>query len=210
MITLSTGNRKLKKTEKIDFLIWNLPAEKTCPFSTAECRKKCYAKKAEKLYPQVLPCRENNLAESKKEGFIQSMIEAIEPHLLKAEKKGKAIFFRIHESGDFYSREYFAKWITIAAHFGGRNIVFQAYTKSIQYVIGFFKPVNLHITFSVFCDTNKNDIFQAIHYGYQLYYAVPKEVFETLPEENKCFCEDCGSCKKCYKNEIKEIYVQTH
>ena len=124
------GNRKLKNSNKIRFIIWNLPAEKTCPFSTENCRKSCYAKKAERLYPQCLASREKNFADSLKSDFVENMIYTIETELATAKYKNKHVVFRIHESGDFYNLEYMAKWVAIAEHFlNNPQITFLAYTK---------------------------------------------------------------------------------
>ena len=53
---LSQGNLKIGK----DTLIFNLTAAKNCPsekLGLCEHAKICYAKKAERLYPSVLPFR---------------------------------------------------------------------------------------------------------------------------------------------------------
>ena len=57
MMLLQKGNRKLPKTT----LIFNLPAIESCPASTEECRKWCYARKAERQYPVVKKYRDNIL-----------------------------------------------------------------------------------------------------------------------------------------------------
>ena len=46
-LTLSEGNAKLKPTGAVKYLIWNIPAIKTCPYATEHCKKACYAIKAE-------------------------------------------------------------------------------------------------------------------------------------------------------------------
>jgi len=67
----SKGNRKLSK----DVLIWNLPAIKTCPGSSTECRKYCYALKAERLYPSARNSRLRNLRFSKSESFVEEIVK---------------------------------------------------------------------------------------------------------------------------------------
>lgn len=104
------GNKKLKCP------IFNLPTGITCK-DCVECAKYCYAKKAERLYPQVRPCRMRNYEESLKDSFVENMIEAI-PQVL---------YFRIHESGDYYSEEYVLKWYEIAKAFP--KTTFFSYTK---------------------------------------------------------------------------------
>ena len=72
------GNKKLINTDTVRFMIWNIPAVVTCPFATEHCKHFCYARKAERVYPQVLPAREKNLEESKSEDFVANMIYTIE------------------------------------------------------------------------------------------------------------------------------------
>ena len=127
------GNAKLKNNDRVRFMIWNLPAIKTCPFSTDMCRKSCYAKRAER-YPSCKNSRETNYIKSLQDDFIENMIFTIETELNTKKFNNKKVVFRIHESGDFYSRHYYNKWVAIAKHFENNdNIVFLAYTKSIHF-----------------------------------------------------------------------------
>ena len=114
-LTASKGNKKLHKS----VLIWNLPSVKTCP-NYVNCKDKCYARRAEKLYPSVLPCRMKNWQASKQSDFVNNMIALI--------KKSKCSLVRVHESGDFYSQTYADKWSEIAANLP--EVQFFAYTKS--------------------------------------------------------------------------------
>lgn len=140
-ITVSAGNHKLANTT----LVWNIPAIKTCPNCSA-CKDLCYARKAERLYPKCLPCRERNLAASKRSDFVQDMI-----HLIDQSVKRYGIkVFRIHESGDFYSQAYADKWSDIAAALP--EIQFWAYSKSPH------RPVakNINIVESIMPDGSLN------------------------------------------------------
>jgi len=122
-MTLSLGNGKLSH----DILIWNMPTVKTCP-NCEECQKTCYAMKAEKLYPSVMPCRERNYQASLSDKFTDRMTWTI---VQSVNKYGvKAV--RVHESGDFYSNEYAMKWAIIAkrVHRVLPDVIFFAYTKS--------------------------------------------------------------------------------
>jgi hypothetical protein len=142
MISISNGNKKLSGNK---FYIFNLPAEKTCPGSTEFCRNKCYAKKAEKIYPSVLPCRMNNLNESKEKDFSSKVINFLN-------KNKKREFFRIHEAGDFYDQNYLNKWIEITNNFP--EIKFLAFTKSFN--LDFSNvPKNLQLVMSIMPDTTK-------------------------------------------------------
>lgn len=212
ILTLSLGNKKLVGDEKNAFMIWNLEAIKTCPYATEMCKKSCYAMKAERLYPTVRKSREANTEDSKSPSFVNDMINTINYNLKKKEVIGKKVWFRIHESGDFYSREYLEKWIQIAKKFPTIN--FTAYTKSVKFVkeTKMEIPVNLVIRFSIWDDTKKEDIETADNLNLPIYTAfVPKELEEKIEVENytKCDC-DCSKCKMCYISTIKKLAVAIH
>jgi len=207
-IFLSEGNRKLKSTTNEKFLIFNLPAEITCPYATDMCKNLCYAKKAQRLYPQVLPCRQTNLEEVKKPEFIHNMIQTIESHISKKSWQGKKVYFRWHESGDFFNADYFNQACIIARCFP--DIAFCAYTKSLPIVAKFegLIPDNLVIRFSIFPDTKWTHCKQAIELGIPTFHAVNKGYIEG---ENDVFCNgDCSICKMCYSNNQNTILCNMH
>lgn len=111
-ITISRGNIKLRCNS------WSLPAGRTCK-KGLECRKICYAKKAEWLYKAVLPSRNRNLKASKKITFVEEVTNIL--------RNRKVQITRVHESGDFYSKEYLEKWYQIARNLP--KMQFYAYTK---------------------------------------------------------------------------------
>lgn len=136
-ILVSHGNAKLDKS----IGIFSLPAIKTCP-NCENCKKTCYARKAEKRYPNVLPCREVNLTASKAKDFENRMVALI--------KWKKFKIFRIHESGDFYSQEYADRWTRIAERCP--DVAFWTYTKSP------FRPnaSNINVVESILPDGSLN------------------------------------------------------
>ena len=139
-IYLAKGNKKLAKS----ILVWSIPAVKTCP-NCRDCKDSCYARKAELQYPPVLPCREQNLAETKKPYFVADMINKISTMVKHAQvHKVKAV--RIHESGDFYSKKYAEKWADIARAFPG--LTFYGYTKAPENLPESM-PENMNIVHSV-------------------------------------------------------------
>jgi len=117
MITISLGNHKLPES----VAIFNLPAEKTCPGKTEECVRYCYAKKAEYIYWSVVRSRYRNLWASQHSWFVDVMVKRIK------KLPPRVRYFRIHESGDFYSQEYADKWTEIMRR---SDLQFLAYTKS--------------------------------------------------------------------------------
>ena len=222
------GNKKLKNTDKIRYMIWNLPAVKTCPFATENCKKSCYARKAERVYSNVLPCREKNLEDSKKADFVDRMIYTIEKHLNSKAFNGKKAIFRIHESGDFYSVEYTRKWIEIVKHFEhDTRITFLVYTKSLEYFIacGYGRtclpidekttfPKNIVIRSSLWNDTKQKYIDLTKIYRFPIYTALSEKDMETERANGRkfsvCTCENCSSCGKCWNGKINDIIVKIH
>ena len=211
---VSTGNEKLKSNAKVLFLIWNLPAQITCPYRTDHCTVCCYAKKAEAMYPDVLPCREKNLKLSMSDSFVTDMINLISIKLNHL-KNGRVIRFRIHESGDFYNRAYVQKWLKIIHYFANDNrILFMAYTKSVY----FFRNVNLTeyknfvLRFSLWDDTDMAEEVTACAMGLPTYTALSKEdLAKEIPNTYAyCDCKDCGTCLKCYNANIKRIICLIH
>ena len=209
---LSTGNKKLKGTKEVRFLIFNLPAVKTCPYRTKHCEKFCYARKAERVYPGCLPCREKNLAASKCQSFDYDMKRIIERRLKnKTYKNAKKIYFRIHESGDFYSQSYFDSWVKIATAFP--SVVFLAYTKSVKYVLHTAEkiPANMIIRFSLWDDTKAEEKALAEDLQLPTYTAerLTKDGIKALADRF-CDCIDCGDCGKCYDTKVKHIVTEIH
>lgn len=212
ILTLSTGNKKLVTTSTEQFLIWNLLCQSTCPFKTDLCTKDCYAKKAENLYPTVKPCRTNNTIESTKPDFVYNMTNTINYYINKKSIKGKTVYFRIHESGDFYSQTYYDKFVQIAKNCP--TVQFLAYTKSVKYVVEskLERPTNLCIRYSIWDDTKKTEVELADSIKLPIYTAfMPKEYEEKLVSENctRCTC-DCTHCKKCYSNKVERLAVAIH
>ena len=117
-VTVSMANGKLHES----ILIFNLPSVTTCP-NCKDCAKTCYARKFEKLYPNVRPCRERNYTAAKGPDFVAIMTALIR----RAELLGVSAV-RVHESGDFFSQEYADMWEDIADRFP--TLRFFAYTKS--------------------------------------------------------------------------------
>lgn len=211
-IYISDGNNKLVDNGKEYFLIFSLPAITTCPRSTAMCRGLCYAKKSEVIYPNVLPSRQSNLEQSKLKSFRGEINKWINWNTKsRPSKKGKKVYFRIHESGDFYNMNYLKKWIDICND--NPNITFTAYTKSIHLIEQLdMIPDNLLIRFSLWADTPQDDIATAERLGLPTYTALDKnDMKEHLSVNGGTYCHcDCTRCKKCYSPQHKHIAVDIH
>lgn len=206
-MNVSRGNKKLVSNDETLFLIWNLPAIKTCPYATEHCKAACYARKAERVYPDCLPSREKNFSDSMQSDFTENMIYTIES-ALKNDRKQRKIVFRIHESGDFYNREYTKKWLAIMRHFEkNRKVVFIAYTKSFVYFDGEELPKNFKLRASIWDDTSEQQKRIVSDNNWTIYTAVDK--FQTGDKFTRCRCKDCATCKKCWQN-YKDIRCEIH
>ena len=183
---ISQGNQKVLNTR-----IFNLPCRVTCPGATEFCKGKCYARKAENLYPETRISRAKNLEDAMSPDFVVRLTE-------KMNKFVKPVkYFRIHESGDFYSQEYLDSWIAICRDFP--SIEFLAYTKS--YFLDFSKrPENMKIIYSIMPDT--------AHFmdGLPVAYAGIHRERATL----KC-PGHCGKCRACWKLKAgQSVYFDIH
>jgi len=145
-ITLLTQNQKLKKTSKaLNLRVFNfgIPAYKsasgklTCPMAN-ECVKFCYAKKGAYIWSNVQPAFEKRYQLSKTNEFIDAMNAEI--------LKKNPDYVRVHDSGDYYSPKYLAKWIQIAKD--NPNVRFYSYTNMVDMMIKTSLPDNYDIIFS--------------------------------------------------------------
>lgn len=209
-IHIQEGNTVLKDNNDYGFLIFSLPVRITCPYATELCKKICYGRNAEELFKHVYNCRMKNLDETYKNTFVRDMIDIINFNLSRKKYANKTIIFRIHETGDFYSQEYFNKWVEISDSFKSeKRIIFQAYTKSLPFLENLeLSNINIKIMFSIMPDTKLENINLAKKLNLNTFSAVPQETFIEVEENNKCK-GDCAKCKTCYL-ENKDMYVEFH
>lgn len=202
-LSLSTGNKKLLPSADTNFLIFNIPARITCPYATESCKKYCYALKAEKVYPDVLPARQRNLTASRNPAFVSEMSDIINRKLKNQRKKNLVV--RIHESGDFYNKEYAMKWIQIAKNCP--SAIFMAYTKSFTFFDGVKLPKNFTLRASVWADTSEEQKEIIRRNKWTIYTAV--DHFTDTDKFYQCRCADCATCGKCWSKE-KVICCEIH
>ena len=134
-MNLLTQNSKLKKDNIFSF---GIPAKDTCLAATT-CKKFCYAAKGFYLMPTVKQGKKARLKASKLKSFPTKMIEEI--------TKRKAKIIRIHDSGDFYSREYLHKWFKVMESLP--QVKFYAYTKMIPLMESEKLPKNFTVIYSI-------------------------------------------------------------
>lgn len=191
-LIVRVGNHKLPKT----IGIFNLPHLTTCPGATAWCKLKCYARKAETMYKQVIPYRQWSFQMSKRNDFV-SMVNA---ELARANKT----HIRIHESGDFYNQTYVNKWYEIMK--ANPQIQFTFYTKSFHLFdfskIRRLKNVNAFASIDLSTPPQRLKKARGWLKAYILVGNVP----------GKCFvCPgSCKSCSHCYNKETGNVGFNPH
>ena len=145
-MNLLTQNSKIKKTGKhfgVRLFNWTLPAYKSksgkviCPMAGA-CVKFCYARKGAYIWSNVNKAHEERYEFSKTDEFVSAMINEI--------KRKKADYIRVHDSGDYYSPAYMAKWFEIASALP--NVKFYSYTNMVDLVQRSYVPDNFDFIFS--------------------------------------------------------------
>jgi hypothetical protein len=142
------------------------------------------------MYKQCREQREHNFSESVKDTFVDDVTSAIKENLF-------ITYFRIHESGDFYSQEYLNKWKEIARK--NPKVKFLAFTKS--FTLDFSNlPKNLKIIMSVFPDTDLSKVPQG------------RRAYAGMKTKKAMFvCSGkCSSCLECWKGSKKDIYFEMH
>lgn len=140
-MNLLTQNSKLRATSKTTGLrVFNfgIPAQDTCLWA-GDCKKYCYASKGAYIWSNVKPAFQRRLDATKQDNFSQVMIDEI--------IRRKADVIRIHDSGDFYSREYLHKWFKVMESLP--NVSFYAYSKSLPLLQGERLPDNFTLIKSI-------------------------------------------------------------
>ena len=178
--------------KKMSWPTWSIPAVLTCPNRTPMCEASCYALKAERQYPNVLPARKKNLKLTVRADFVPMMAREIQ-------RKNPKIF-RIHESGDFYSKTYFLKWREIAELCPDTQ--FFAFTKVFS-LFRFKLPDNFVLVASVFPDEKRKAPKNA-----PTFTAVLKG--DSIPAEIQCegSCDTCGICP--FATKAVKVWCEIH
>lgn len=165
---LSQNNKMKKSSAKI--YNFGIPAQITCIGATT-CKNYCYASKGAYVWPVVKAAYQRRLDLTKRDDFCEVIFEEI---ILSG-----ASHIRIHDSGDFYSREYLQKWLKIADSLP--HVTFYAYTKSIPLFLNQKLPENFKVIFSFggrydhLIDTKKH---------------AHAKIFETTIPKNYLNCSD--------------------
>lgn len=138
---LSMNNTKLKRD---GIAVFGIPAYKaqdgmlTCP-AAKDCIKGCYARQGTFTWSNVNQAYENRLELTKQINFVDTIVNELD-------RRKTIKIVRIHDSGDFYNKEYLNKWLEIINK--KPNIRFYAYTKMIPLFLGLKLPKNFTVIYS--------------------------------------------------------------
>lgn len=184
VFSVSNGNSKIGK----DTLILNMGSATNCPSKfLGLCRipaGKCYALKAERLYPTCLPCREKQ-SDYWLNTEVWKIIEDFDTLLLKHKTlKARVKYLRFNESGDFYSQDCIKKLSVIALylkeHYG---IITYGYSARSDLD---FTNVFFNVKGSDHSQGNGQCIARKIKKGVKQYH-----------ENNKTYFACPGNCRNC-------------
>ena len=147
---LTNGNRELRAD---GIFTWTLPALAAklstgknmlvCP-SAGVCAQLCYARSGTYNFSNVKKAHVRNLESiiNDPEGWRAELTNELKA---KRYQGGKSV--RIHDSGDFFSEQYFLLWLDIAKE--NPHVFFYAYTKEVAMVKKHELPENFVIIFSM-------------------------------------------------------------
>lgn len=154
---LLSQNKKMSKSTNDKYLVYNfgIPAYKsasglkTCPMA-GKCKDGCYARTGFYRMGTVSRAYEYRLKMSQSVFFVTLMQKELDKATIKAKKQQKQLVIRIHDSGDFYSLDYFWRWVEIMEN--NPNTQFYAYTKMVPMFKNFLKyfqfPDNFRLIYS--------------------------------------------------------------
>lgn len=149
-MTLLTQNAKMRKSSQNGNNVFNfgIPAFRsetglaTCP-NASQCATGCYARTGTYRFKNTVNAYEQRLSLTQLPDFVPLLIADIHLKSLQSKAKGLNCIIRIHDSGDFYSKDYAKKWFAIMSHFENNpNVSFYAYTKMVS-MFETFKAENI-------------------------------------------------------------------
>ena len=183
---IARGNLKLGK----DTAIFNIGPAKTCAadrLGLCKVSAICYAKKAEKMYSQVLPYR---LRQAKI--WDRYTFKQIAQAIGEIRKPGEIKYFRFNESGDFRNQSDVLKMQGIASYlYEHHNIITYGYTARLD--------LDLPSGLDYFVLTLSGEYYQ----GFNSFITVDK--FTGVNLECNANCRTCNLCKVNNNNVIEVL-----
>jgi hypothetical protein len=195
-ITFGEGNSKVG-----DVFTFSLPSIISCPGKSHWCNKHCNMSKFEKFRPTCLKAYKQNFTiTNQTEKFTETVIGTL-PRILPA--------FRIHVSGDFYSKNYIKSWIRICNSFSQTK--FWAYTRS--WAIPELKPSletlrNLP-NVELFASTDPTMSHPPENWRIAFLNTDPRAIgIQCHHQENKL--KSCLTCGFCFKANKENVIFKVH
>jgi len=211
MLRFSHGNAKINKQT----IIFNLPAGTTCPGASKclsfvklsdngkrsivdgkETEFRCFAASSEVQYDGVYNNRQHNLKLIRDALDNNNCAQLIHDSLQNARKKSTKLV-RIHESGDFFNREYLMAWVLVAQH--NPDLKFYCYSKNLPLFVNANLPSNFYMTASY---GGKFD--SLIDQGLFTRYA---KVFMTEDDANRAGLKVDSQDQSCFEDEPFALLV---
>ena len=149
----------------------------TCP-GAGICKTYCYAKKGSYVMFKAVSMNQTrvlNFLMNDPDGFSAKLSEEIQDQVDKWENEDVQLFIRFHDSGDFFSLEYYKVCCDIARNFP--TVKFYAYTKSSNVMLT-DKPENFELNFSEGALPKEEKKLDIINIKRSI--VVPKEMFFDL------------------------------
>jgi len=206
-LKVSLGNKKIGK----DTIIFNLGPAKECPSALLDMCElapkelggngKCYALKAERMYPNSWVFR--RIQRIQWQLWTAEKIAADMITIIKTRRSNPIKFIRLNESGDFSNFEDIKKLGIIA------RLVGEAYPKIKFYTYSHRKdlrtkfltlPGNVTINGSGFM----------IHNEYHINSEIPYELKPELARDQMVCLDDCSTCNLCKVQHGQEILQTIH
>lgn len=136
-MNILSQNAKMKKSSQNGIHIYNfgIPAFlsqtgiKTCP-KAGQCATGCYARSGTYRFKNVVNAYEERLKLTQSVDFVTLVSAEVRLKAAHAKSKNGKCLIRIHDSGDFYSKDYYDRWRLIMIQ--NPDVDFYAYTKMIQ------------------------------------------------------------------------------
>lgn len=201
-ITISEGNKKMGGIPSFSLL----PIVTCNPEACKACGKKCYAVKLQRIYKGVSTSWQNNTEAAKND--LEGLKEALNGYFNRANAPR---LFRLHVSGDFFSREYFQMWAeVITAH---PETKFLAFTKHFDNVSIDGLPENFSLIASGWKGFNIPETVAGLPVAFCRLKGEPEP--ENLIECGGN-CEACGMCWAAKKiisesnGKIRGFYFNEH
>lgn len=199
-LKLTNGNAKIPRTTAI----FSMGSSTNCPskklgLCDLGCSGRCYAMKAERLYPNVI----------KKRNYTEELWLSISADtfakwfLFQSTRRTSAL--RLNESGDFHSQECVDKAEKVAKILKEHGITTYLYTHRIDLDFSNIKDLVVNIS----ADSKNIDVVKEKFLGkFNVFYCSQKQNKE-LESDFQC-PSDCNICSLCATNHKKVTHVDMH